>query len=153
MKAARAANGFMRAPGRRRRLAAEAAAELLRARVRTLLPARHYTRDFGTITRTGTAGEVGPEQRLEAARIGRMVAAVARYMPFRALCLQQAIAVRRMLARRGVPAAVLLGVARDQRDRAQPGAGRAAHAWVEVGGMVVSGAGELSRYAVVARFA
>lgn len=151
MKLYRAIRGFARAPMRRRLLAGEAAGELVRARVMTLFPARIYTRDLGAVAHAAAAAAT-PEQNEEAVRVGRMVEKVARYMPFRALCLQQAIAVRRMLCRRGVPVSVCLGVSRNREDRAEPALGRAAHAWVEVGDRVVSGAGELDRYAVVARF-
>lgn len=152
MRAERAIRGFLRAPMRRRLLALESLGELIRARLVTLLPARVYTRDFGAVVTTAVSAAATPEQDEEAVRIGRMVEKVARYLPFRALCLQQAIAVRRMLVRRGVPVSVCLGVSRHREDRAAPALGRAAHAWVQVGDRVVSGAGELDRYAVVARF-
>lgn len=151
MKPLRAVRGFVRAPMRRRLLALESLAELVRARIVTLLPARIYTRDLGAVAHAA-ALPATPEQNDEAVRIGRIVDKVARYLPFRALCLQQAIAVRRMLRRRGVPVSVCLGISRNREDRAAPALGRAAHAWVEVGDRVVSGAGELERYAVVARF-
>ena len=153
MSITRIVSGLFKAPWRRRKLAAEAAAELVRARVMTLLPARIYTRDLGRMDQKAEARMVDQTAAETADRVGRMVEAVARYMPFRALCLQQAIAVRRMLDRRHVPAAVFLGVARDRADRQAAELGRAAHAWVEVGNRVVSGGGELSRYAVIARFA
>lgn len=151
MNPARVFAGLARATPVRRGLAAEAAAELVRARLLTLLPASVYTRGLGALGAVVVPAAT-PMQTEEAERIGRMVEAVARDLPFRLLCLQQAIAVRRMLARRGVPAAVCLGVSRDRADRERPADGRAAHAWVEVGSRVVSGAGELERYALVARF-
>ncbi len=85
-----------------------------------------------------------------AARIGALVAAAGAAMPFRARCLHQSIALRRMLSRRGIPVVVHLGVARDQTDRGRQDF--AAHAWVSVGPRVISGDGALEKYATVARF-
>jgi len=127
---------FAAAPGARRSLALEAAAELALARVRTLGHARSYTPRFGRLC-NGAPAPVGPEQEAVAAEVGRMVARVAAELPFRAVCLQQALAVRRMLARRRIPAQVCLGVARDKAARAEEG--RGAHAWVTVGAHVHSG--------------
>jgi len=152
MKLARRIGAFARAPATRKGLALEAAWELLRARILTLRPASAYSPALGTLVETEPpASPVAG--RAEAEEIGHVVAVVGRCLPFRALCLQQAIAVRRMLTRRGIPAVVYLGVARDQADRAQADLGRAAHAWVAVGSRVVSGDGVLEKYAIVARFA
>ncbi len=155
MRAARVLGSFLRAPARRKLLALEAAAELARARVMTLMPARVYTADFGRLV----AGEAdaqppavdGPASE-RAAEIGRMVEVVARAMPFRAVCLQQAIAVKRMLSRRDLRATVLLGVSRNAADRALAERGTAAHAWVTVGARVINGDQDLARFTVVARF-
>jgi hypothetical protein len=151
MKLVNAIGSFRRASIRRKLMALEVVAELLRARLVTLLSARIYTRDFGSLLSSPDTSvtSVCPEL---ASETGHMVQAVAEAMPFRALCLQQAIAVRRILRRRGVRATVCLGVNRDPACRAAPGQGTAAHAWVEVGSNVISGDGNLSNYAVVARF-
>lgn len=45
-------------------------------------------------------------------------------------CLPRALALRRMLARRGIPATLRIGVRR-------AGASLAAHAWIEVGGAAI----------------
>ncbi|WP_156359781.1 lasso peptide biosynthesis B2 protein [Sphingomonas sp. Leaf28] len=58
---------------------------------------------------------------------------VAPWMPFRTLCLQQAIAARTMLARRGINSVLHLGV-RDPTDTALE-----THAWLDVGGLNVTG--------------
>ena len=143
---------FLRAPAARKRLALEAAWELLRARALTLRSAGVFTAALGMLAQEGQA-EILAGTEAVAEEIGHVVAVVARCMPFRARCLQQAIAVRRMLERRGIPATVHLGVARDAADRARAAEGRAAHAWVTVGSRVVSGEAGLESYAVVARFA
>jgi hypothetical protein len=143
--------GFLRADAPRRRLALEAVWHLAIARLLTLAPPRFYTRAFGMLD--GPAGELGEPSAALAEETGAMVARVAACLPFRAQCLQQSIAVRRMLLKRGLRVSVYLGVSRCRDDRAAPELGRAAHAWVEAGGRIVSGAGDLDRFVVVARFA
>ena len=156
MRLASSVGAFLRAPTRRKMLALEVVAELLRARAMTLLPARIYTRDFGRMG--AVSGAPKPEaaangQDIETAtEIGGMVDRVAEVMPFRAVCLQQALASSRMLRRRGVPAIVYLGVNRDPAERTAPKLGKAAHAWVEVGSKVICNDGNLADYAAVARF-
>jgi Transglutaminase-like superfamily len=152
MSLIRRIGAFLRAPMNLKHLALEAAWELLRARILTLRPATVYSPAFGTLVEAEpVAGLVS--SHAEAKEIGHVVDVVGRCLPFRALCLQQVIAVRRMLTRRGIPAVVYLGVARDRTDRARADLGHAAHAWVSVGAKVISGDGVLDKYAIVARFA
>ena len=144
---------FLAAPSARRRLALEAGWELLRARVLTLCPAPVYSTSLGRLVEADEP-ETAPLSNIwrdQASEIGRVVASVAARLPFRAACLQQAIAVRRMLRRRDISAMVYLGIARDRGERAQ--ASQAAHAWVTVGTRVVSGDGVIEKFAIVARFA
>lgn len=145
MATARDLSAFARAPWRRRALALEAVWELLRARIDTARPATHYTRHLGDLK--GKAVAPDPDQVARAAEIGHMVARVAPWMPVRAVCLQQALAVRRMLRRRGLPAVVHLGLARAPRDGQ-----REAHAWVKAGSTVISGDVDLDRFVVVGEF-
>lgn len=155
MRRGRAFASFLRAPWRRKLLALEAIGELARARFMTLLPARIYTAEFGRLvaSEADAAAGLGDESGTErAAEIGRMVEVVARAMPFRAACLQQAIAVKRMLLRRDLKAIVMLGVSRSTADRAASSMGTAAHAWVTVGPTVINGDQDLTRFTVVARF-
>lgn len=138
---------FHSSDARQRRMALEAVAELVRARFVTLLPARIYCRDFGSIGGQGSAESASAGAA--AAEVGRMVERVAAAMPFRALCLQQAIATSRMLRRRGVRPTVCLGL---KPGDASAAAGLAAHAWVEVGTEIVSGAPGRAGCTVLARF-
>jgi len=144
---------FARAPSARKRLALEAAWALALARVATLGPARRYTRKLGALGAAERAAD--PDQLAAAREIGHVVAVTAASMPFRAVCLQQAIATRRMLARRAIPATVHLGLARsaaeERGDAAAPA--YAAHAWVTCAGQVVNGEIDLDRYVVVGTFA
>jgi hypothetical protein len=152
MKVFRRINAYLHAPMTRKLLALEAAWELLCARILTLRPATVYSPALGRLVETDPP--VGAlSDCTDAEEIGHVVEVVGRCVPFRALCLQQAIAVRHMLDRRGIPAMVYLGVARDSNDRPHADLGRAAHAWVAVGPRVISGGGVLEKYAIVARFA
>lgn len=62
-----------------------------------------------------------------------------RYVPH-ATCLTQALAARILLGRRGLPAGVHIGVARDASR------GFEAHAWAESEGVVVCGGSEAPQY-------
>lgn len=130
----------------------EAARELLRARLLTSIWPRTFCSELGRLS-TCEEAVAAAWQEDAAGEIGRIVAGVARGLPIQTRCLQQAIAVRRMLARRKIPAFVSLGVGRTQDARAAADLGRAAHAWVTVGSRVVSGSESLENYAEVARFA
>lgn len=138
---------FVASPARRQHLALEAGAELFRARLLTLLPARIFTRQLGA-QRPLPEGSETPAPEL-AFEIGRMVERVAGALPFRAVCLQQAMAAARMLRRRGLSPAVCLGMRRVEAGAAPR---YDAHAWVEVGRQVVNGAAGCSGCVVLARF-
>jgi len=62
-----------------------------------------------------------------------------------ALCLPRALAVQAMLRRRGIASRVCLGVARQ-------GETLGAHAWVEVDGHTIVGAGDAGRFTLLAKF-
>ena len=66
-------------------------------------------------------------------RVSWAVQAVSRHSPIALVCLPQAIAAQRMLARRGIPSTLYLGV-RKPNDR-----DLAAHAWLRAGHRVVTG--------------
>lgn len=141
---------FFRLPSRFKGLALEAGGELVRARLDTLRPAAHYTRHLGELG--GEVIQADPAQEAMALEIGFVVDRVADKMPFRALCLQRALATRRMLRRRGVPATVYLGLLRDPVKRRDATDGSPAHAWVQTGTRVVSGDDDLDRFAIVGAF-
>ncbi|MEM9138611.1 MAG: lasso peptide biosynthesis B2 protein [Pseudomonadota bacterium] len=141
---------FLRASNTKRLLAIEALTWLIYARVVTLLPAKIYTRNLGDTA--GSDQAPGPEAVEKARVIGAVVARVARLMPFRAVCLQQVIAVRRMLRRRGIPAIVNLGLSRGAEAVPDGDGGRQAHAWVVSGSTIVNGDHELEKFTIVGRF-
>lgn len=127
----------------------EAGVELTRARIQTLRATKRYISDLGELGKDPDAAD--SDQVTQAQEIGHMVSIVARATPFRAVCLQQAIAVRRMLSRRGIPAKVYLGLSTDAAQNSVQDS-RDAHAWVQAGPSVVAGDQDLNRFAVVATF-
>mgnify|MGYP001821186747 CR=1 FL=1 len=82
-----------------------------------------------------------PAQLEQARRVGRLVAVAARATPWRSRCLVQALATRRLLAARGIPGQIHLGVCCE--------GGFAAHAWLQCGGEVVNGGAGHERFTVI----
>ncbi|MBY8976571.1 lasso peptide biosynthesis B2 protein [Rhodobacteraceae bacterium NNCM2] len=134
---------WRKTPWSRRKLALEAGAELARARALTLLPPSVYTKTLGTLAPAQARPDL-PHETALAEELGAIVRTVAAGVPFRALCLQQVIALRRMLTRRGCAPVIVLGV--------RPEDISDAHAWLKVGSTVVSGDGELERFSALAEF-
>ena len=130
----RTASGLTRAD---RRLIVEAMAALMVAWLRSLLPFRVLARHMGGIVSPDT--RFVPPAPLSSAQTDRVFAirwaigVVAPWMPFRTLCLQQAIAARAMLARRGIDSVLHLGVCDPT------GTALEAHAWLDAGGLNVTG--------------
>ena len=158
MRRAPGISRFLAAPAGTKLMAFEAAFELMLARLNTLRPARRFTGALGQ--HEGQPLAADDQQQERAASIGHVVELTARVMPFRAVCLQQAIALRRMLRRRNIPATVFLGVMPDTGGGipdSPPIAGgelpMSAHAWVKSGDRIVNGkiAG-LNRYVVLGQF-
>jgi Transglutaminase-like superfamily len=68
-----------------------------------------------------------------ATEISWAVTRAARYLPFKAVCLPQAIAAKAMLRRRRIDSVLHLGVAKDSQAHLQ------AHAWLDAAGVEVTG--------------
>ncbi|MBV0913042.1 lasso peptide biosynthesis B2 protein [Anianabacter salinae] len=127
-------------PAARRALALEAAAELTRASLHLrLIPFRRIAARLQTPVAEG--GQ--PQDSRIPARIGSSVTLAARNLPWRPKCLAQAMAARRMLARRGIACSVVFGV------QGAP-EGVRAHAWVTVEGDVIVGGGGLDGFQTIA---
>lgn len=72
----------------------------------------------------------------------------ARNVPWRALCFEQALAVRAMLWRRGLSCVLHYGIARER----SPRGGLQAHVWVTSGGHMVIGEEVAAQFVELARF-
>lgn len=128
-------------------LVVESALELIRARLLTLLPAPWYFSELGTPVAAPLSR--GSSDAAAANSVGRAIGIMTRRLPIGAKCLQQAMAARRMLRRRQIPATVSIGVSRTV-SASTAGSNRSAHAWVTVGDQVICGGGGLDSYAVIA---
>lgn len=131
---------FAQVDRRRRALAAEAVVYLLAARLAlAFVPFPRLARKLGSFVppqypRAARAMERGlPEHSRLAREIGWAVARAARYVPFRAVCLPQAMAARLMLGRRGVASVMRFGADRGENKPLD------AHAWLDAAGVEVTG--------------
>jgi Transglutaminase-like superfamily len=139
---------FRQVGNRRRRLAIEAAAWLLIARLALIfVPFPKLARRLGTFVppsdrRIVAARAAGAKRHAAlAAEIGWAVTRAARHVPFKAVCLPQAMAARVMLKRRGVDSVMHFGAAKGGTKPFD------AHAWLDAAGVEVTG------YPVALRFA
>jgi transglutaminase superfamily protein len=138
------AAAFRVSPADRRR-ALEAGVELTRASLELAMIRSTRTVELLGAPRTVEGTEpMAVARQHEAEQVGRVVTAVARRLPWHPTCLRQALAVQRMLRRRGIASRLHLGVA---------GAGvNAAHAWVTVDGRPVVGRRGIERFVPIAAF-
>ena len=137
----------------RRALMAEAACCLLGARLALVfVPFSKLARRLGDFVPAGdprvgaAAAPVGPREAALARDVSWAVTRGARYVPFKAVCLPQAMAARMMLSRRGVSSAMHFGAA---TGGAKP---LEAHAWLDAAGVKVTGYPVERRYAEIACF-
>lgn len=126
----------------RQRLVIEAAVALLWARMLLLaVPFQRLSVRWGELVPVGdpriaarmTVPGSPPEHAEIARAISWAVTATASVLPFTAMCMQQAVAAREMLARRGIAAVIHYGAGRDAAGRL------VAHAWLEAAGARVTG--------------
>lgn len=136
---------FLRLPAPERRTLAEAV--LLCTVAGVLLKLLPFRRIAGRLGRHMAVSppESDAARQTQVARVGWAIAAAARYLPWRPVCLPQAVTAQWMLRRRGIPSTLYLG--------ADPARGYDAHAWVRAGTTIVTGGPLEDRYAVVSSFA
>jgi len=125
---------------RRQLLVAEACASMFAARIILLvLPFARVARRLGDFVAPADprvaqrAAATTPDEAATARAIGWAVRSAAPFMPFRSVCLQQAMAAHAMLRRRGIASVMHFG--------ASPSGARAidAHAWLDAAGVKVTG--------------
>jgi hypothetical protein len=133
-------------PMRDRTLLVEALGALLGARLALLFfPFRRVAGWLGT-QGVEQHGELDAAARAETRRIGWAVAAAAKRVPWDSRCLVQAMAAAWMVRRRGIGGTLYFGLRREQDKPFS------AHAWLRCGDRVVTGAGELETFKVIAMF-
>lgn len=143
---------FRQIDDRRRALLIEAVACLSAARLALIfIPFPRLARSLGTFVPPNDPravptppADTNGQARL-AADIGWAVTRAARYVPFKAVCLPQAMAARVMLKRRGVASIMHFGAAKGQ-DKLD------AHAWLDAAGVEVTGYPVAKNFAEIACF-
>lgn len=143
---------FRQIDNRRRVLLPEAVACLLAARLALIfVPFPVLARRLGTFVppadaRTAQASNAAtPDQARMAEVIGWAVTRAARYVPFNAVCLPQAMAARVMLKRRGIGSVMHFGAAKGESKLD-------AHAWLDAAGIEVTGYPVAENFAEIACF-
>jgi hypothetical protein len=135
----------LRMPWSDRRRHLEAVAALTRASLELrIMPSRRTVGLLGILHREADTRPVERAQLGEAMLVGQVVARDARRLPWHPTCLRQALAVQRMLQRRGIPSRIHLGVRSSSE--------LAAHAWVTVGDQPVVGGHGVEQYVPLAAF-
>jgi hypothetical protein len=137
-----------------RALLVEAVACLLAARLALIfIPFPRLARRLGTFVppTDPRAARIQTEVMTDRARrlaeeIGWAVTRSARYVPFKAVCLPQAMAARVMLKRRGVKSVMHFGAAKGQQKPLD------AHAWLDAAGVEVTGYPVAKNFAEIACF-
>lgn len=131
---------FSRIDNRRRLLAVEAVECLVAARLAlVLVPFPRLADWLGTLVpptdprALRVASEASPRDASIAREMGWAVTRAARHVPFRAVCLPQAMAAQFMLRRRGVMSVMRFGAGRGAEKSLE------AHAWLDAAGVEVTG--------------
>jgi len=126
----------------------EALASLAFARLAVLVMRFHsLAARLGTPMRESTHTD-DERSRPVLRRVKWAIGAVSRRAPWRCLCLEQAVAAKMMLRRRGIVSTLYFGVARDPERISVK-----AHAWVRCGSYYVTGGEGRGGFAVVSTFA
>lgn len=110
------------------------------------VPFRRWAGRLGTLDEE-TAPTDDPGSRQAAERVSWAVSATSRWVPWRATCLMEAVAAKKLLERRGVSSTLYLGVA-----SADPETAFEAHAWLRCGTAIVTGDAERQRFTAVTAF-
>ena len=129
---------FAQVDNRRRALVVEAVICLLLSRLALIfIPFPHLARRLGTFVPPSDL-RVSPtpssqENVRTAEDIGWAVTRAARHVPFKAVCLPQAMTARVMLMRRGVSSVLHFGAGKGEEKPLE------AHAWLDAAGVEVTG--------------
>jgi hypothetical protein len=138
---------YARLPRAQRAGTLEALVELVRAYVLVrILGWSRYSRTLGT-AQPGDAVLTWDGDRTAARAVGRAVNRWRRVAPRASTCLVRAIAGQRMLTRRGIPSALVLGLRIDGVSKVL-----GAHGWLRVGEAIVIGREAMAGHHPVAHY-
>ena len=97
-------------------------------RLRLMLPGRRLPDVVARLRSCADQrSEVTLDDQVDGIRLGRAVSKALAPLPFDSRCLVRSLVLTRMLARRGIPSRLVIGV--------EPGPDFSAHAWVEADGL------------------
>jgi len=109
------------------------------------IPFGRWRKSLGVISarpqQTDERIAVDTATQIRARAIGRQVTRAAHKVPFRAVCLPQAMAARWMLARRGIETQLYVGARKSEKDRAFD-----FHAWLMLGDDCLTGQEERAAF-------
>jgi hypothetical protein len=144
---------FRQVDSRRRMLLPEAVAYLLAARLALIvIPFPRLARRLGSFVpptdgRVSEGRAPAPDETVQLAEaVSWAVTRAARYVPFKAVCLPQAMAAQVMLRRRGVKSVMHFGAAKGTEKPLD------AHAWLDAAGVEVTGYPVAEGFAEIACF-
>ena len=138
---------FLNSDSTKKKLFCEALITLLVADFSNRLrPLERTTRQLGNAQ---PLGHTTTDKKSLALEIGKSVDSIARNLPWNITCLPQAVAVKRMLMRRGVPATLFFGVANNQQNSEKI----EAHAWVAIANRIIIGGASSKSFTIVSAFA
>jgi hypothetical protein len=93
---------------------------------------------------TESPADVAPAEAAQAARVRWAIERTAAALPWKPVCMPQAVAAKFMLRRRGIASTLFMGLDPLTYD---------AHAWLRVGSDIVTGASEQARFQSLSSFA
>lgn len=144
---------FGQIDNRRRLILAEAVGWLLAARLALIfIPFPRLARRLGAFVPPSdpqalqARERAAPDQMRVAEEVGWAVTRAARHVPFKAVCLPQAMAARVMLKRRGVASVMHFGAAKGETKPLD------AHAWLDAAGVEVTGYPVANEFTEIACF-
>ncbi len=111
-----------------------------------LLPFRWIVPRLGRRVDASPEEPVSAERVQQARQVGWAVQTLARFLPWDAKCLAQALAGKWMLQRRRLPSTLYLGVDRGQEKWLE------AHAWLGCGTEIITGEPQHERFKIIAAF-
>ena len=130
MSLLRRVRSWKNTPAKLRKLLLEATWELFRARLTVAFGLR---KALPVLLETRRTDDIVPPVEIEAG-VRRSIRIAAETVPWKSICLPNAIAAKRMLARRGYNSTIHLGVGNRETGDLH------AHAWLEAGGGIITGA-------------
>ena len=110
------------------------------------VPFRRFHKSLGKEGYECVRAPLAADVQQQVLRVKKAVEIVARRVPWRCMCFEQAITANRMLKRRDLAGTIYLGVKRDREEAI------AAHAWLRTGGMLVTGSEARPQYRPIAAF-